>query len=618
MKRYCLFFAVIVVFIPFVANSQKLEHPSSDFKPMKPNGQPMATLMNINNISMWIRADGLSGAHPKRDTVETKLDRQNVERSSGIFFPRGTAGVINHDGIVWGGEVRDGQSPIRRVGGSTFRSGMLPGSIISKGEAEDPNEPDVRIWRIRPDWQTADLTRDAAEFFDLPEDSVTREQIEAVRSQYEKDWNEWPWQKGAPFYDDNENGMMDPGEEPGLANADQVVWFVANDLAETATFGLYGSPPIGIEFQGTLWAYKEREFQGSKILGNTIFKRYRLIYKGTNTTPQSARIDSMFMTHWANPDIGEPDNDFAGCDTTLDLAYTYNGTIQDQEFENFDLAPPAVGYTLLQGPLVSANHEEGQFDFQSRQGVRNLDMTSFSVFYLESVTPAYFRSMPPFEQYESTEIWYLFMNGSYFLKEAVFCDPIPCPDTIQVHYPFTGDPVTGSGDLERIIRPPGERMIGLNTGPFTIALGDTQEVIIALVGGLGADNLFSVQVMKHHAKWARQLAEVNFELPPESEPEPEEPPLPNRFRLSQNFPNPFNPGTEIRFELPVERHVNLTIYNVLGQNIKTLVDEVKAAGSHSVTWDGTDDNGQPVPSGVYFYRFDAGIVSGTKKMILMR
>ncbi|NIW68183.1 T9SS type A sorting domain-containing protein [candidate division KSB1 bacterium] len=90
------------------------------------------------------------------------------------------------------------------------------------------------------------------------------------------------------------------------------------------------------------------------------------------------------------------------------------------------------------------------------------------------------------------------------------------------------------------------------------------------------------------------------------------------FVLEQNYPNPFNPSTEIRFELPVERHVNLIIYNVLGRKIKTLVDEVKEAGSHSVTWDGTDENGQPVPSGVYFYRFDAGMVSGTKKMILMR
>ncbi len=68
----------------------------------------------------------------------------------------------------------------------------------------------------------------------------------------------------------------------------------------------------------------------------------------------------------------------------------------------------------------------------------------------------------------------------------------------------------------------------------------------------------------------------------------------------------------------MERHVNLTIYNVLGKKIKTLVDEIREAGTHSATWDGTDENGQTAPSGVYFYRFDAGLVSGTKKMILVR
>ncbi len=602
---------VLISFCALSASSVAQKHSSAitQTKHWKPAGQPRSTLININNLSMWIRADGLSGAHPRRDTLETELGRQIIEPSSGIFFPRGTAGVVNHDGIVWGGEVRDGEVPTRRVGGSTFRSGLLPGKILSKGEAEDPNDPDVRIWRIRPDWQTADLTRDAAEFFDLPEDSVTREQIEAVRSQYEKDWNEWPWQKGAPFYDDNENGMMDPGEEPGLANADQVVWFVANDLAETATFGLYGSPPIGIEFQGTLWAYKEREFQGSKILGNTIFKRYRLIYKGTATTPQSSRIDSMFVTHWANPDIGERDNDFAGCDTTLDLAYAYNGTIRDPDFKDFDLAPPAVGYALLEGPIVASTGRSEYFNLESKQGAKNLSMTSFIYFAVGVV------NHPVFGRYQGTILWYNIMNVVY---PCWYQPPHPPCYPTGIPFPLAGDPVTQTGDIDGIILPPREREISLTTGPFTMALGDTQEVIIALVAGLGADRLLSVQVMKHHTKWARQLADANFELPIESEPEPKEPPLPNHFRLAQNFPNPFNPGTEIRYEMPEEHHVNLTIYNVLGQKIKTLVDEVKAAGAHSVTWDGTDERGQPVPSGVYFYRFDVGLVSGTKKMILMR
>ncbi|NIR47641.1 T9SS type A sorting domain-containing protein [candidate division KSB1 bacterium] len=94
--------------------------------------------------------------------------------------------------------------------------------------------------------------------------------------------------------------------------------------------------------------------------------------------------------------------------------------------------------------------------------------------------------------------------------------------------------------------------------------------------------------------------------------------IPAIAELFQNYPNPFNPATQIHFELSSRNHVTLTIYNALGKKVKTLVDEIREAGSYSVTWDGTDKRGQPIPSGVYFYRFDAGIASGTKKMILMR
>ena len=109
----------------------------------------------------------------------------------------------------------------------------------------------------------------------------------------------------------------------------------------------------------------------------------------------------------------------------------------------------------------------------------------------------------------------------------------------------------------------------------------------------------------------------NFELPPEPEVTPEEP-VPKFFRLYQNFPNPFNPSTKIRYDLPVQRYVNLSIYNLLGQKVKTLVDEVQEAGRYSVFWDGTNEQGERMPSGVYFYTFDTGIIVHTKKMILVR
>jgi len=94
--------------------------------------------------------------------------------------------------------------------------------------------------------------------------------------------------------------------------------------------------------------------------------------------------------------------------------------------------------------------------------------------------------------------------------------------------------------------------------------------------------------------------------------------LPTEFGLSQNVPNPFNPSTVVEYALPKDAQVNLSIYNVLGQHVKTLVDEMQRAGRQSVTWDGTDASGTSVASGVYFYKIRAGDFSNTKKMLLLK
>ena len=94
--------------------------------------------------------------------------------------------------------------------------------------------------------------------------------------------------------------------------------------------------------------------------------------------------------------------------------------------------------------------------------------------------------------------------------------------------------------------------------------------------------------------------------------------LPTAFSLAQNIPNPFNPTTNISFAVPQATNVRLEVLNVLGQKVRTLVDEFKAAGNYSITWDGKDDNYQSVASGVYLYRIAAGEFSETRKMILMK
>jgi hypothetical protein len=95
--------------------------------------------------------------------------------------------------------------------------------------------------------------------------------------------------------------------------------------------------------------------------------------------------------------------------------------------------------------------------------------------------------------------------------------------------------------------------------------------------------------------------------------------VPKVYSLAQNFPNPFNPSTRIQFSLPVKGHVSLRIYNVAGQLVKTLQDGVMDAGSHELTWDGSNNLGANVASGVYFYKINAGDnYENMKKMVLLR
>ncbi|MEF3695295.1 MAG: choice-of-anchor J domain-containing protein, partial [Candidatus Cloacimonadota bacterium] len=88
--------------------------------------------------------------------------------------------------------------------------------------------------------------------------------------------------------------------------------------------------------------------------------------------------------------------------------------------------------------------------------------------------------------------------------------------------------------------------------------------------------------------------------------------------LNGNYPNPFNPETTINYSLATDGPVTINIYNARGQLVKTLVNDQKAAGIHSIVWNGTDNNGSGVSSGVYFYKMYAGKYSSTRKMILMK
>ncbi|UCE18051.1 MAG: DUF11 domain-containing protein, partial [Gemmatimonadota bacterium] len=191
--------------------------------------------------------------------------------------------------------------------------------------------------------------------------------------------------------------------------------------------------------------------------------------------------------------------------------------------------------------------------------------------------------------------------------------PLPQEDNIAV---FTADLESGGPELLRDIK---------NVGParWTIRLHADEGAYITLdVSNVPSDLSVkaslaggSVEVPNGEPVWVEGSVVIKIEVQR----------LPTRFTLSQNYPNPFNPATRIGFQLPVigdqsTQYTTLKIFNLLGREVRTLVDEDKEPGYYEVTWDGRDTFGNEVPSGVYFYRLsgNGGQLSETRRMILMK
>ncbi len=153
------------------------------------------------------------------------------------------------------------------------------------------------------------------------------------------------------------------------------------------------------------------------------------------------------------------------------------------------------------------------------------------------------------------------------------------------------------------------------TGALAVDNGDYRLVFLAF-GLEGVEPLHSrIEFLHGVLNWLWRATGVRDNQGHDS-------PLPKSFSLAQNYPNPFNPSTVIRYSLPVARQkrlaVSLKIYNILGQEVRSLVEEKQAPGYYEVKWDGKDEGGNPVSSGIYFYRLNAGGFSNAKRMVLLR
>ena len=146
-----------------------------------------------------------------------------------------------------------------------------------------------------------------------------------------------------------------------------------------------------------------------------------------------------------------------------------------------------------------------------------------------------------------------------------------------------------------------------------LSVGNSMIAGLAVIGDnliLGTENISTGTDGK--GIWYRPLSQIV------SLPDDDNTYHPDRVTLEQNYPNPFNPSTTIRYYLPVLNFVNLKIFNLLGQEVSQLVNTAQSAGYHQVMWNGKDNRGQSVSSGIYFYRLQTDRHIITKRMILLR
>jgi hypothetical protein len=159
----------------------------------------------------------------------------------------------------------------------------------------------------------------------------------------------------------------------------------------------------------------------------------------------------------------------------------------------------------------------------------------------------------------------------------------------------------------------GDRRFLLSSGPFSMALGDTQEVVVATLLGIGLSYLESVEVLKFNDRTVQDFYNdlVGYEIGTTDVPSSAS--LPEVFALMQNYPNPFNPTTVIEFSLAQADLVELAVFDLLGRRVATLLHEERKPGRHSVQW-----NAGGMASGVYYYSIKTGSRVAVRKAILIR
>ena len=424
--------------------------------------------------------------------------------------------------------------------------------------------------------------------------------------------NSWDWANwglmvpyGAPFIDVNNNGIYEPAiDTPGVKNAVQTIFYCMTDAdpgSHTVGEGFGGGTlPLGAEVHLTAWVYNSSELQDVQFINYSIINKSDSLWKRT------------YIGFFSDPDLGDPNDDYAGCDTSLKLSFCYNADNDDLVYGS---NPPAVGFTLLSSPV-------------------NKSVTPNIVLGLSSFTSPY----KYLSNCEGEYGWYY--KGAYLAlagnknDSTSYLDPTQTPFK-KTKYTYSGDPESDIGwtmkkgcipncnndSTGTIISPGsgGDRKMIFSTGAdnFDIAPGDTQRCVIAQLIARGSSNLNSVTVLKNLCTSVKSFYETNFPFVINPVPVVE---YPTAFMLDQNYPNPFNSSTRIKFHIPKINgtisgtvRVSLVVYDMLGREVKNLFNGDLSARDYEIEFEGKN-----FASGMYFYRLIAGDYTSVKRMVLVK
>lgn len=386
---------------------------------------------------------------------------------------------------------------------------------------------------------------------------------------------------GAPYEDLNNNCVYDDGiDRPGVPEAYQTLFiaFADGDLSQRSPGNGFGggitNPIFMAEVRLTVWAY-------DVYLPDVQYMRYQIINKSKNTW------DSTYFGVYADPDSPVPNlmnlMDYPGCDTLLGLGYNWNG--------NPAFVCGAYGVQVLQGPFDKSTGD-------------TLGMTAFTLSHLQSACNDEANGNP--------RAAHNYMKG-YKTDGTSFLDPTYIPYK-KTKFVFSGDPETNTGwtpskgfifncngvDTGAIVYLPGHDvkfLVGTGADNLKIMPGDTQNVYLAQLIAKGITNQNSVTKLKTLAHSSRVFFESG--IAEEVEKNCRVTPIPEDFGIMQNFPNPFNGSTVIRYSLPRSAYVKITVYDMLGRVVAVPVNGQKQGGYYEA-----NISAKELSSGIYFYRME--------------